>query len=322
MCTKSCGKCTSQRGGQWGSWGRYGQCNKSCGRGKRYRVRKCYRGNCAGHSREYLWCNTHSCPSQSSPSAPTCGRRLDNPLIRGRIVGGVNAREGAWPWQVGLFKSANDKFPFCGGTIISNRVVLTAAHCFPTLPTTVYVRVGDHDLNKNGANEKVIRVSRIIKNPAYNSKTMQSDLTLLVLSKSLRFGPGVNAACLPKPTDRIRSTCTITGWGKLAEGGRQPTILQEAKVPFVDRKTCNKAYKGKILLGMICGGVPQGGTDSCQGDSGGPFVCQNRRNGRYILFGVTSWGFGCARKGYYGVYADVMDRGYKRWIEASMKPYI
>ena len=182
--------------------------------------------------------------------------------------------------------------------------------------------MGDHDLERNGVNERVVSVSKIIKNPSYKPDTMQNDITLLILSESLKFGPGVNAACLPQPSDNMWPTCTITGWGALKQGGRQPTILQEAQVPYVPVSKCNKSYKGKILAGMICAGVPTGGTDSCQGDSGGPLVCVNKKDGRYILLGVTSWGYGCAQKGYYGVYADVRNNGYKKWIAAKIRPYL
>ena len=110
----------------------------------------------------------------------------------------------------------------------------------------------------------------------------------------------------------------ITGWGTIKSNGPQPAKLQVAKVPIVNKKDCEEAYKksgADIHASMICAGYPQGGTDSCQGDSGGPMVCKDP-SGAYSLHGVTSWGIGCAAKEKYGVYARV---NYLRdWVVTQM----
>ena len=123
-----------------------------------------------------------------------------------------------------------------------------------------------------------------------------------ILIPVLRY---VNLVCLPfsvpEPTDGTK--CWITGWGRLASGGVSPNILQQAQVPIVNRTRCDKAYPGKIHDSMICAGLKQGGIDTCQGDSGGPMVCET--GGKFYLHGATSWGYGCAQPGKFGVYAKV-----------------
>ena len=126
----------------------------------------------------------------------------------------------------------------------------------------------------------------------------------------------VNLACLPKrvnaPSDGDK--CWITGWGRLSSGGSSPNVLQQVSVPIASRARCDKAYPGKIHDSMICAGLDQGGKDACQGDSGGPLVCES--GGRYYLHGATSWGYGCAAPGKFGVYAKV--KYVMRWLNEEM----
>ena len=126
----------------------------------------------------------------------------------------------------------------------------------------------------------------------------------------------VNLVCLPEsvpaPTDGTK--CWITGWGRLASGGATPDYLQQASVPIASRARCDRAYPGKIGDSMICAGLDQGGIDSCQGDSGGPMVCET--GGRFYVHGATSWGYGCASAGKFGVYAKVTYE--MKWIKDNM----
>lgn len=124
-----------------------------------------------------------------------------------------------------------------------------------------------------------------------------------------------NLACLSAAEPVVKSTCFITGWGTLKSGGEQPSELQVATVPVVSQAACESAYSGMIHKSMVCAGYPEGGKDSCQGDSGGPMVCDDA-DGRYSLHGVTSWGYGCADPGKYGVYARV--NYHVQWINNQM----
>jgi len=109
----------------------------------------------------------------------------------------------------------------------------------------------------------------------------------------------------------------LVGWGRLKEGGKKATVLQEAKVPIINRQTCWKALSlyGVFTSNMICAGYKKGGIDACQGDSGGPLVYRN--GGRFELAGIVSWGSGCGDAEKYGVYTRV-DK-YVNWIKANIK---
>ena len=105
------------------------------------------------------------------------------------------------------------------------------------------------------------------------------------------------------------------GWGRLQMGGNRTNVLMQASVPIKDNATCHRSYPGKLHDSMFCAGLDQGGIDTCQGDSGGPMVCEH--SGRFYIEGVTSWGYGCAIPGLFGVYADV--RYLRHWILQTMK---
>merc|ERR1711953_1035624 len=113
--------------------------------------------------------------------------------------------------------------------------------------------------------------------------------------------------------------CTVTGWGTLSEGGFSlPNILHKVTVPVVSDADCNESYSSSgygIADSMICAGLPEGGKDSCQGDSGGPFTCGESPETRELL-GIVSWGIGCARAGYPGVYTEVSH--FVEWITETM----
>ncbi|XP_044182256.1 MAM and LDL-receptor class A domain-containing protein 1-like isoform X1 [Acropora millepora] len=239
-----------------------------------------------------------SCPSGSCGVRPQTGQT--------RIVGGNQAQPGGWPWQAMLRTLSG--FQFCGGSLLSNRWVVTAAHCVTgETPSSIFVRLGAHSLTLASTGfEQDFAVSKIITHPSYFCPLNESyDIALLKLSTPATLNRRVNLVCLPSgvpaPTDGTR--CWITGWGRLASGGASPANLMQATVPIASRARCERAYPGKIHDSMICAGLDQGGVDTCQGDSGGPMVCET--GGRYYLQGVTSWGYGCASPGKFGVYAKV-----------------
>ena len=148
-CRKSCGVCTETAPiAQWEEWSSFRPCTKSCGKGITYRTRVCDGDSCPGQSKEYKYCNTKPCQVAPRPSS-RCGTGHIAP-ISSRIVGGTNA--GIWPWQVGLTTRINSRSPICGGTLVSSRIVLTAAHCFDKY-SSLYVRVGDHDLYTKEQNQ-------------------------------------------------------------------------------------------------------------------------------------------------------------------------
>merc|ERR1711872_679893 len=236
-------------------------------------------------------------PSQPIPVLP-----LEDQVGIGRIVGGEEAADGEFPWQVSLRTiGAIGSTHFCGGSIIDKDWILTAAHCCAgQIPATMHVVAGGIKLNNFENEEEPRNLDKIIGHPNYASATITNDACLLKLKESLE--------------------CTVTGWGTLSEGGfGLPNVLHKVTVPVVSDEDCNESYSGHnaIADSMICAGLPDGGKDSCQGDSGGPFFAGEP--GSEELIGIVSWGIGCARKGYPGVYTEVSY--FVDWIMETMATY-
>ncbi|XP_038225529.1 ovochymase-1 isoform X1 [Dermochelys coriacea] len=219
-----------------------------------------------------------------------------------RIVGGRNSVAGGQPWQVSLKLG---RFHFCGGSLIQEDVVVTAAHCVFTLEQklvkNLIVTVGEHNLRKADEQEQNIPVSQVIVHPDFNRfGYMHSDIALLYLKYRVKYGHRVQPICLPHKDDKFEAgtLCVASGWGRVSEAGELSNVLQEVELPIIDRGTCSALLKQMnlppVASSMLCAGFPDGGKDACKGDSGGPLVCR-RASGIWTLAGVTSWGVGCAR---------------------------
>lgn len=211
------------------------------------------------------------------------------------IVGGTSAAQGEFPWMVRLSMG-------CGGTMYTDQIVLTAAHCVNGSgpDSSITATYGVVDLNSPAA---VKRTSvEVLSSPTYDTPT-GGDWALIKLASPI---PG--AATMQIATNKTydNGTFTIAGWGAAVEGGGQQRYLLKADVPFVTDATCKASpgYSGLIPAAEICAAYPQGGTDTCQGDSGGPMFRKDAANA-WIQIGITSWGVGCARPGRPGVYTEV-----------------
>jgi len=246
--------------------------------------------------------------TQSSTGSCSCGvAKTGN-----RIVGGQETMVNEYPWQVGLV-SANGRQPWCGGTLISNQHVLTAAHCTAGGSTSsIAVILGEHRTDDSSVRR--VSISKITDDPLYNSNTLANDYSILTLSEPVEFTAEVAPACMPWDTTETYAgqVATVSGWGTLSSGGNQPTVLHDVDVTVQSNAQCQQAYGASSITDVnIC--AADAGKDSCQGDSGGPLVIQE--NGRYAVIGVVSWGYGCAMAQYPGVYARVTAR--KDWILAN-----
>ena len=267
-------------------------------------------------------------PAQALPPAPV------GP-VEGQIVGGDPAAITEVPWQVALLSAGEGptwERQSCGGSIISAEWILTAAHCVvpspgqsttTTDPDSLRVLSGTADLSKEDQGTGVqSEVRAIIAHPQYNDATKANDIALIRLKTPLTLGPTQQAIPLPAlPNWPANGTdALISGWGNMNSSGSSnyPTKLQKAIVEVVggpSSATCGD-YEPAAYdpAQMLCAGIPgSGGIDTCQGDSGGPLAVSV--NGTYYLAGVVSWGRGCARPGYPGIYARVTS--YTSWIAST-----
>ncbi len=246
------------------------------------------------------------------------------------IVGGQEAEPGEWPWQVALVRKGSDLYQvqFCGGTLIADVWVVTAAHCVTDDATPIPIGdfdiiAGIHDLSNPEADIQRRSLVDMIVHPGWDHTTKDNDIALLKLSAPVNERPGGSgtlpiayAELVPEDVgELVGADVTVTGWGNRAAnppgGNNYPPRLHEVVVPVVSNADCNTAYGGRITANMLCAGYPAGGKDSCQGDSGGPLVYDNA--GTWQLAGVVSFGAGCAAPGYPGVYARVSR--YVPWIQ-------
>ncbi|XP_066579324.1 serine protease 27 [Amia ocellicauda] len=242
-----------------------------------------------------------------------------HPHPRSSIVGGQDAKEGQWPWQVYLQLSLMQGFSIsCGGSLISDRWVLTAAHCVdsPLKWWESEVVLGAHSLDEPSEHEVRRTLNKVIMHEEYTDAEKGFDIALIELNAKVTTNDYIKPVTLAGPEDEYSKAweCWATGWGNIMEGEDlpEPETLQEVQVPFVDNEDCMALYYGRyfILPNMMCTG--EEGVDSCQGDSGGPLVC--RKTGQpWVLAGVTSFGDGCGKEDSPGVYTRVSS--YRDWIK-------
>ena len=224
------------------------------------------------------------------------------------VVGGTDAAPGEFPWMVRLSMG-------CGGAVVASRTVLTAAHCVTRTGknTKITATIGRTRLSDTSTGE-VIRSTYVFRSPSYRT-TGTSDWALIELERNTSaptltlVGQG--------DTSLNNGTFTILGWGATVEGGPQSDTLKKATVPFVDDATCAQAYSELAPATEICAGYAQGGVDTCQGDSGGPMIKQDPA-GQWREVGITSYGLGCARPGFPGVYGEV--QAFSADITARISP--
>ncbi|XP_076456095.1 trypsin delta-like [Babylonia areolata] len=250
-------------------------------------------------------------------TASDCGQA---PLGRSpyqRIVGGQEATPYSWPFICSLEYNG---YHICGGTMVKNTAgvyyFVTAAHCldraarFYTLSCSIHDRLGSNPY------KQTFTLSSYINHESYNSNTFANDISIMVLANQPTENNYFQGACIASRSYFGGETAWVMGWGTLTEGGSSPRTLQEVSKPILTDTECRSAYGSSFDSStMMCSGLlGVGGKDACQGDSGGPMV--SYRNGAWELVGVVSWGYGCARPSYPGVYADVYNL--RSWINSKI----
>lgn len=257
---------------------------------------------------------TEDCDDGSDEENCDCGRSM---FKTSRIVGGQDAEEGEFPWQVSLHIKGHSHV--CGASIISQRWLVTAAHCVQDDAKTRYSQPGVWEaylglhIQRATGNSVKRNLKQIISHPNYNSYTFDNDIALMELDSPVTYTDFIRPICLPSPQHVFPTgnTVWITGWGATREGGFGSTALQKAQVRIINHSVCNDLMSGQITSRMMCAGVLSGGVDACQGDSGGPLSFPTGT--RMFLAGVVSWGDGCARRNKPGIYTTVTK--YRGWIK-------
>jgi secreted trypsin-like serine protease len=237
-------------------------------------------------------------------------------LFEPRIVGGQPALAADNPFQVALLMKAqpdNFRAQYCGGTLITPTVVVTAAHCSDFVDRSqVQVLTRTRRLDGSGTRHDVASIA-VLK--AWDPVTFDNDVAIWRLTAP---ATGVTLATLASAAGAPGVKLLATGWGALTQGGQRPVDLMKVQVPVVEQTNCNDAnsYNGAVTDRMICAGLDQGEKDTCQGDSGGPLTGGDGNN---VLNGITSWGQGCAQPNLFGVYTNVAHPVIREFIERNSR---
>ncbi|XP_037928509.1 serine proteinase stubble-like, partial [Teleopsis dalmanni] len=261
-----------------------------------------------------------------------CGKaKTFRNTLQKRIIGGRPAMFAEYPWQAHIRVSEYQ----CGGVLISNEFVATAAHCIQQVKLQdIIVYLGELDTQDMGLIYEPLpvekhNVTEKIVHPYFQFRMTQPDrydVALLKLDKATHFSNHIQPICLPQNSfDLIGRTGIIAGWGKTeaSYGISGTNVLHVAKVPIISTAECIRWHKAKyinveIFSEMFCAGYPNGNQDACLGDSGGPLVI--KEHDRFILIGITSAGFGCGIDHQPGIYHNIQKTS--KWIEDVITGYI
>uniref|UniRef100_A0A8C9P9E5 Peptidase S1 domain-containing protein n=1 Tax=Spermophilus dauricus TaxID=99837 RepID=A0A8C9P9E5_SPEDA len=247
----------------------------------------------------------------SFPNHPVCGQRSM------RIFGGSEAPRRKWPWQVSL-QSYNRHV--CGGSLITNRLVLTAAHCVFGRQREYTVMLGHNNLFEFDDNAVVIPVKDIVLHQYYNVRLLTNDIAIALLDVPVNYSSYIQPICLPERpfTVNAETLCWVTGWGRMEMNGEPFTRMQSLVI--LSQKICNEKYQRyfrtsvtMVRQGMICGYYDVQ-RSPCWGDSGGPLACEV--NNTWIQIGIVSWGCMCGRDLLPAVYTEVIY--FKKWLNLTV----
>nr|API81376.1 venom toxin [Hemiscorpius lepturus] len=271
--------------------------------------------------------NRNTVGTLSQPEA-VCGKRERSAASRQPVIaGGWISQPSAWPWVVAILTSnlRVEKF-LCGGTMVSTKYILTAAHCFRRngvdqnrIPVARFIiRVGSNENDQGQAH----RIKKIMIHEQYRVGQHYNDIAIIEVNEPIVLSFFVRTICLPSSELQGRRMVghevVVVGWGDQSFGGIRDNKLREVNISVLDREQCNNAYstlasrsipKG-VTSQFICAGDPEGGKDACQADSGGPLMMPS--SSEWTIVGIVSFGYGCAQRGFPGVYTKVS--AYLNWI--------
>lgn len=260
-------------------------------------------------------------------------RRMKQQQLLGRIVNGTAANYDKWPFIAMIgFRGYGGIGQFCAGSIIDNHHILTAAHCFRgwgvispqqfTVTLGAYSKVDSKDAAK--ANQKTYFIAKVTCHENFEARadTIIYDICLVRLTEKIEFNENVKPVCLPENDipPQPGTNCIVAGWGETENTGDN-SILQKAIIPIVDADRCQAFYDEEGVNirkeQHLCAGYKEGQVDACQGDSGGPLVCMSSLGNYPELYGIVSFGVGCALPGNPGVYTNVAR--FRNWIKSAVE---
>ncbi|KAF2899325.1 hypothetical protein ILUMI_06848 [Ignelater luminosus] len=292
-----------------------------------------------GHEEEPLvCCGSEAYPLRTNllPNRTVCGEQKGDI----RIKGGEKTEIFEHPWMTLLgyvyTKDGSDAGFKCGGSVINNRYVLTAAHCVLTSSKISLnkVRLGEWRISTaedcegglflNCAYPVVdLKIEDKIVHPEFGRK---NDIALLRLEKNIEYTIYIQPICLPvaeSPDPMAKSKMYVAGWG-VTENGTSSDVKLKLKVPIFERNSCNEKLRsiGGVDLSEVCAGG-EAGKDTCQGDSGGPLMREFGENlnakPKWFQEGVVSRGLSCGTRGIPGIYTRVPY--YMDWIIENLKSF-
>ena len=236
------------------------------------------------------------------------------------VVGGTAVTPGQYPFITTIWiddDNDGNAEPFCAGTLISSKWILSAAHCFSeenaqytNFPERMYVPLGATDITAQNSFTQILSVTT---HPEYNSQTRTADIALLELN-GVYTGEAVAVPSFSSLVPQLGELSKVLGWGRTSEEGNSSALLLETNLPVRSHISCTRVFgENQDRNATFCaGGEPNNNRDACKGDSGGPLLV--RRDGKYVQAGIVNFGFGCGRPGLSGLYTRVSN--YADWIIA------
>ena len=249
------------------------------------------------------------------------------------------SKNGAWPWVAAIYKkTSNNQVFHCGGALISDCFILTAAHCASGFkPDNLMVVLGDTERYVKEYTEKTFAVDKIHIHNSYkhDSGSLNYDIALLQLKCNVSCSSYVRKVCLPTRTDfgyyQAGTPCIAAGWGateKREIGAKSTPIttsMKEIHLPIVDKDGClastSDYIKHDITNYTVCAGDGNGNNNVCDGDSGGPLFCKRKQGKKvdpdsYVMVGIVSWGEGCGQPGKYSVFTHLLNL--MNWVQDKL----
>uniref|UniRef100_A0A8C9QEH6 Peptidase S1 domain-containing protein n=1 Tax=Spermophilus dauricus TaxID=99837 RepID=A0A8C9QEH6_SPEDA len=224
----------------------------------------------------------------------------------GEIIGGHESKPHSRPYMAYLQFVAQGVQKKCGGFLIREDFVLTAAHC---LGRPMNVTLGAHNIEKQEKTQQVIPVKRTLPHPDYDNQYYYNDIMLLQLEKKAKLNAAVQPIKLPRGKDKVKpgKVCLVAGWGRVEPNGKCSNTLQEVKLKVQKHQVCEQIKYNSTI--QICVGDPKENKASFKGDSGGPLVCN------HVAQGIVSSGKKNGTPP--GVYTKVSR--FLHWIKETMK---